>query len=787
MEKLTGLFTPDGEPVLSQEYAQWLREHPASTRIIAQAGGQENMLASPAQITIVGGKRGGPLTVDTKVVTPFGFRNIGELKAGDIVSSADGGMQRVIYRKNHGTLPCYEITFCDGAHVTASTDHLWNVKMDGDSSWRVMTTESIVTEMKKGRLCYIPVARPAQLCHRPGEKTAQWYGSFFGRLPDARSGEGKILAAVRNAWDKSLAERIRALGAICRKALGSSKASLTGCTLRIRRRNVAEAFKYIVDSCGLLCFMKKEHDGTFSLAPRRADKRLIDSFRPAGHKECCCIAVENKSSLFVAGDFIVTHNSKSFSLLLEAKKDVMRKHYRAVILRNERPDLEDLIEVSEEIFSQDGVYNRSQSDMTWNFSHGGKLKFSYYADDFEEFKKRFQGKQIAFIGIDEITHCPYRKFKYLLTVNRNAYGIKSRIWGTCNPDPDSWVARFIEWWYDDDGFPIPERNGVVRYCYMPSDNVGEIYWGDTKEEVFDKCGDTIMKHWKPEYGKYGSPAELSIKSATFIEAKLEDNKILMESDPEYLSNLMNQSEEQVLKDLDGCWKQHSQGSDMIKLDDMETFFTNSEQLDDGQSYATADVAFQGGDNFVMWRWVGYHIKDVFVCRVDAKRLVSIISAKLLEWGVPEGNFTYDMQGLGQMLKGFFPDALPFNNQSAPIAERKRDAYGVKSLYKDLKSQCAYLLYKKIRDAEISIDPRLLNLTFSGNGYGRMPLREILMKERKCVNRSPASDGKAFQIIQKSEMKKLIGHSPDFFEALIFRMAFTLQRHRHEGVKGLWCI
>ena len=69
--------------------------------------------------------------------------------------------------------------------------------------------------------------------------------------------------------------------------------------------------------------------------------------------------------------------SKSYSLLLEVLEDINNKYFRACILRNEKPDLTDLIEVSDEIFNQYGVYNRSQNDMTWNFYSGAKLKFSY--------------------------------------------------------------------------------------------------------------------------------------------------------------------------------------------------------------------------------------------------------------------------------------------------------------------------------------------------------------------------------------------------------------------------
>jgi hypothetical protein len=483
--------------------------------------------------------------------------------------------------------------------------------------------------------------------------------------------------------------------------------------------------------------------------------------------------------------------SKSYSLLLEAVKDCQNRNFRAIILRNEKPDLTDLEEVAHEVFDQYGVYNKSKNDMTWNFDAGGFLKFSYYEGEWTEFVKRFQGKQFAFMGIDEITHCSYKKFKYLMTDNRNAYHIRTRFWGTCNPDPDSWVANFLfdGGWIDrETGFPIPEMDGVIRYCYMQGNDVNEIVWGDTREEVFEKCKEDIMKHWKAEYSSCGSPAELAVKSVCFTEAKLADNKKLLESDPGYIGNLMNQDEEQQSRDLDGNWKFRSAGDDLIKMDDMMHFYGNSFQCEEKDTlYATADVALQGGDNAVMWLWKGNHLVDVYVCRFDSKTYVDVVKAKLSEWGVDEENFAYDYQGIGQILEGHFPEAVKFINQASPIAEDKRQEEGIKKLYKDLKSQCSVMLYKQFRDNELSIDPHLLDRTFDGHGYGKTKLRDILMRERKCIRRTKDSQGKAFQIINKSDMKKIIGHSPDFFESLLFRNIFRLRVKRHKKAKNTWCI
>src|SRR3712207_9494694 len=69
--------------------------------------------------------------------------------------------------------------------------------------------------------------------------------------------------------------------------------------------------------------------------------------------------------------------------------------------------------------------------------------------------------------------------------------IRNRFWITCNPDPESWVRKFIDWWVDEDGYIIPERDGVIRYCFMDGDTPDQIFWGDTREEVYEQCAQII--------------------------------------------------------------------------------------------------------------------------------------------------------------------------------------------------------------------------------------------------------------------------------------------------------
>ena len=678
----SNLVLDDGTKIYTQEYIQKLRDadrkHPDKLKIVAQKGGQEDMLAVNADIKICGGSRGGPLSKDTCVITQRGDIPIGDLTENDYVVDFNGNSCEVLALKEYGMLPCYEFVFSDGSSVVCSEDHTWNVFVTSDTGIKALLSMDIVNLSSKGRVVTFP---------------------------------------------------------------------------KINGNQVA----------------------------------LIGAYK-VGRKDCCCIAVNSETSMFALSNGIFTHNSKSFSSLMEVLKDIKNPDFHAVILRNEKDDLQSLITDSYKLFSQFGTYNKSQNDMTWNFDNGGWLKFSYYAGAYQEFKTRFQGRQYAYICIDEGTQCPYKKFKYLLTNNRNASGIRNRFWITCNPDPESWVRKFIDWWVDEDGYIIPERNCVLRYCFMDGDTPDSIYWGDTREEVYEQCHGVIDSLWKESYAELGyDKLEMFIKSVTFVRADVSENIKLVATDPSYIANLAQQDEEQRMRDLDANWNYKAAGDDMVKKEDLEAIFENAEQLGDNVHKASADIAFTGGDNFVMWHWVGFHCIDLRVMRLDSKTLVSVVQATLREWGVEECNFTYDMQGIGQYFKGFFPDAVPFNNQAAPIATDRKEADGIKYLYKDLKSQCAFLFYRYIKERKISIADELLERKYSGKGFEKVPLRQILQKERKCLRRDEESSDRGFKLLPKKVAKKYVGHSPDFFESWFYVMIFTLVKKKHKKIKGLWRI
>ena len=229
---------------------------------------------------------------------------------------------------------------------------------------------------------------------------------------------------------------------------------------------------------------------------------------------------------------------KTYALLLEALRHKDVKSFGAVIFRHNYNQITaegGLWDASQKIFSQvPDAHSRKSPKLHWRFDGGAKLSFAHIERD--EDLKSWQGTEIAYIGFDELTHFTKHQFLYMLSRNRTTCGIRPYVRATCNPDSDSWVAEFISWWIDQEtGYAIPEQSGQIRWMVVLNDI---IYWGDTPEELAKKYEVNVE----------------DCKSVTFIASRLEDNKILMESDPGYLANLKAMTEVDMERLLRGNWK-----------------------------------------------------------------------------------------------------------------------------------------------------------------------------------------------------------------------------------------
>lgn len=245
---------------------------------------------------------------------------------------------------------------------------------------------------------------------------------------------------------------------------------------------------------------------------------------------------------------------KSFALLLEPLRHMDNPHFTGVIFRRETP----------QIINPGGMWGESvklygQFDMqpnrqllSWRTDKCAEfMKFSHL--QYEDDVLNWQGSQLTYIGFDELTHFTESQFFYMMSRNRSMAGVPGYMRATCNPDPDSWVAKFLEWWIDQDtGIPIPERAGVLRWFIRNGD---EMIWADTREELWDDLQSDV-----PE------DERLIPTSVTFIPAKVTDNKILLKKDPAYLARLRALSRVDRARLEGGNWKIRPKAGEMFQTD-----------------------------------------------------------------------------------------------------------------------------------------------------------------------------------------------------------------------------
>jgi predicted phage terminase large subunit-like protein len=227
---------------------------------------------------------------------------------------------------------------------------------------------------------------------------------------------------------------------------------------------------------------------------------------------------------------------KSVGLLLDALRFAALKPvpgYGAVIFRREGPQITNqggLWDEANSIYPlAGGKPNKTYLAYDWP-RHKTRIRFSHM--QYEQDKFAWQGAQIPYIGFDELTHFTQDQFFYMLSRNRSTCGVKPRVRGTTNPDPDSWVKAFLAPWVDS-SYPRSARSGELRR--------------------FIRDGGQI--HWLPK-GEH-HPDE---KTVTFIAANIYDNKILLAKDPGYLANLKALPPVERMQLLEGDWNIRPSGN-----------------------------------------------------------------------------------------------------------------------------------------------------------------------------------------------------------------------------------
>lgn len=177
----------------------------------------------------------------------------------------------------------------------------------------------------------------------------------------------------------------------------------------------------------------------------------------------------------------------------------------------------------------------------------------------------------------------------------------------------------------------------------------------------------------------------------------------------------------------------------------------------GKKYLTADLAFEGSDLFVIFIWSGLRVIAYKVVDKSTGPDVEFIIKDMAEfYEVPRSNICYDADGVGTYLKGYLSGSISFKNGGKAEQEEGQDV-----MYDSIKDQCYYKLSELVNNNRIF---------FECDVSKHWP---DIAEELESVKFRGFSGRGYIQVLKKDEVKKLIGRSPDFSDALMMRMVFEL--------------
>ena len=136
-------------------------------KIEPQEGFQMSFASSNVDVVFGGGNLGGgkEMPLNAKILTPYGWQTMGDMKVGSKVMTPFDGVATVTAVFPQGVKDVYEFRLVDGRKCECGIEHLWTVfdKMptcissDGELKGSItVTTRFLIENMKKGKNFFVP-------------------------------------------------------------------------------------------------------------------------------------------------------------------------------------------------------------------------------------------------------------------------------------------------------------------------------------------------------------------------------------------------------------------------------------------------------------------------------------------------------------------------------------------------------------------------------------------------------------------------------------------------------
>lgn len=335
------------------------------------------------------------------------------------------------------------------------------------------------------------------------------------------------------------------------------------------------------------------------------------------------------------------------------------------------------------------------------------------------------------------------------------------------------------------GDPMFQRYGSTEYTGGWIEEAGEVHFmafdvlkarvGRWKNQEYGLLTPKILLTCNPEqnwiYRVFYKPWKSNTlpQGYAFIQSLYKDNPYTVKQAEERLEQISDPVLRARLKL--GLWEYASGDNSLIDYDSIIDLFTNEADIST-EKYFTADVARHGSDKVVFGNWLGYNLRDItWKVNRDIDQTAQDIKLELRDSHIPYSHAIADDDGVGggvvdicKGIKGFIGNssALPISRvrdvvQGKVKTERKEN-------YRNLRSQCGFMLAEKIVNHEIAITAKIDEAT-----------KEMIIEDLQQLKRLETPAEAPLQLIPKDEIKEALGRSPDFGDMMLMRMYFELDR------------
>lgn len=285
---------------------------------------------------------------------------------------------------------------------------------------------------------------------------------------------------------------------------------------------------------------------------------------------------------------------------------------------------------------------------------------------------------------------------------------------------DMFTTRFGRWRNDEFGIkPI-----CISTC-NPSKN-----W--VYREFYKPDADGTLKPWR-----------------RFIKALVTDNPHISES---YIQMLRRKPYAERERLLMGNWDYDSNPNDLMTQEDILNIW-DGVRVEDGKKFITADIAFTS-DKMVVMLWDELTIIDIIVN--PPGNIEDVIQELAKTHNVPQYNIAFDSDGVGKFLEKRLRNSKPIVNNARALKDEN---------YKNLKTQLYFKLAELINSNRVKCKVE--------------SYKNEIIEELQVVRHKPTNTVGKLEMVDKGEVKKILGRSPDFSDAMAYRMWFE---YKTGGVK-----